>query len=133
VTGGTERLDPARVGELRALAADDPHFLPRLVTMFVDDVTHLVQRLRQRVADSDTEVVRRLSHTLRGVSRSMGAVRLVTLTLRFDAHLAGSAGATPPQAMTELERTLADMEGELAAVADELRRGACPAVVEPPH
>ncbi|MEO5566661.1 MAG: ATP-binding protein [Luteimonas sp.] len=77
-----EYLDPAAIETLREVR-DSPEFLCKMIADGVSDIEGIDSRLSAALLDRDLVSVHRHAHALRGVSLSVGAVRLGSLADRF--------------------------------------------------
>lgn len=77
-----EYLDPAAIETLREVR-DTPEFLCRMIVDGVADIERIDQALAGAVLACDLVAVHRQAHALRGVSLSLGAVRLAALADRL--------------------------------------------------
>src|SRR5690606_17236764 len=101
-----EYLDPAAIETLREIR-DSPEFLCRMIGDGVADIERIDQALGAALVACDIVAVHRQAHALRGVSLSLGAVRLATLADRL---------MTIGQ--RELEANARDRHGELRKTTD---------------
>jgi signal transduction histidine kinase/CheY-like chemotaxis protein/HPt (histidine-containing phosphotransfer) domain-containing protein len=75
-----EILDRAKLDEIRALERPGaPHVLERVVEVYCENSTQLVDRLRLAVTEGNTTALRETAHALKSTSASVGAVRLADL------------------------------------------------------
>lgn len=77
-----EYLDPAAIETLREVR-DTPEFLCRMLTEGAADIERIDQSLADALLARDLPAVHRQAHALRGVSLSLGAVRLAALADRL--------------------------------------------------
>jgi two-component system sensor histidine kinase RpfC len=77
-----EYLDPGAIETLREVR-DTPEFLHRMITDGVADIERIDQALSVALLACDLTAVHRQAHALRGVSLSMGAARLASLSDRL--------------------------------------------------
>lgn len=77
-----EYLDPAAIETLREVR-DTPEFLCRMIADGVADIERIDQALGAALLACDLVAVHRQAHALRGVSLSLGAVRLASLADRL--------------------------------------------------
>ena len=101
-----EYLDPAAIETLREVR-DTPEFLCRMIADGVADIERIDQALAEALMACDLTAVHRQAHALRGVSLSLGAVRLAALADRL---------MTVGQ--RELEATSRERHGELRKTTD---------------
>ena len=77
-----EYLDPAAIETLREVR-DTPEFLCRMISDGAADIERIDQALAAAVLACDLVAVHRHAHALRGVSLSLGAVRMASLADRL--------------------------------------------------
>ncbi len=77
-----EYLDPAAIETLREVR-DTPEFLCRMISEGAADIERIDQSLADALLACDLPAVHRQAHALRGVSLSLGAVRLAALADRL--------------------------------------------------
>ena len=77
-----EYLDPAAIETLREVR-DTPEFLCRMIAEGAADIERIDQSLADALLARDLPAVHRQAHALRGVSLSLGAVRLAALADRL--------------------------------------------------
>jgi HPt (histidine-containing phosphotransfer) domain-containing protein len=77
-----EYLDPAAIDTLREVR-DTPEFLCRMIGDGVQDLERIDEALAAALLRRDLVAVHREAHALRGVSLSLGAVRLASLADRL--------------------------------------------------
>ena len=74
---GKDILDPAVLKGLRKLQQDgEPDILEELFGMFLEDAEAQIEELKEAVGFDNAPAVSRLSHSLKGSSGSMGAIRM---------------------------------------------------------
>jgi two-component system sensor histidine kinase RpfC len=101
-----EYLDPAAIETLREIR-DTPEFLCRMIADGVADIERIDQALSGALLACDLAAVHRQAHALRGVSLSVGAVRLAAL-----------ADKLMTIGQRDLETTSRERHGELRKTAD---------------
>jgi two-component system sensor histidine kinase RpfC len=101
-----EYLDPAAIETLREIR-DTPEFLCRMIADGVADIERIDQALSGALLACDVAAVHRQAHALRGVSLSVGAVRLAAL-----------ADKLMTIGQRDLETTSRERHGELRKTAD---------------
>ncbi len=94
---------------LRALGRLAPYL--RLLRQYAVDHADDMTRLRQRMSEGDREAARRLAHTLKGNSGSLGATDVQHLATELDAAIRAGSDAT------EIERLACSVESELQRLA----------------
>ena len=77
-------LDPAVFAELEDLGADDPLFMPDLVSRYLESGLRLVEDIQQALAREDWVALEQRSHTLKGSSRNIGATGLGSLCFEVE-------------------------------------------------
>ncbi|MGZ8795145.1 MAG: Hpt domain-containing protein [Gaiellaceae bacterium] len=106
-------VDNAVLGELCESVGDDPKFLAELVDEFLQDAPTQLESLRGAATSGDAPVAGRAAHTLKGNSRTFGAIALASLCQ--EAETAAGAG--------DLDAVLShldEMDGEWRRVCAEL-------------
>ncbi len=101
-----EYLDPSAIETLREVR-DTPEFLCQMIADGVADIERIDQALAEALMACDLGAVHRHAHAMRGVSLSLGAVRLAALADRL---------MTVGQ--RELEATSRERHGELRKTTD---------------
>jgi two-component system sensor histidine kinase RpfC len=101
-----EYLDPAAIDTLREVR-DSPEFLQRMISDGISDIERIDGLLGEALVGRDLAGVHRHAHALRGVSLSLGAIRLSALADRL---------MTIGQ--RELDASARDRHGELRRTAD---------------
>ena len=100
-------LDQAVLDGLRALQEPgEPDFVQEMIDLYVTDTTTLIAALRVAVGQSNADGLRVAAHTLKGNSKSLGAMRMGSLSLELE-KLGRSGTITTGQAgplIDELER-----------------------------
>ena len=114
-----ETLDRGVLNELRELqSADDPHFLERVMTMYLTESPKLMDQLNQSVTAANAAEIVRAAHSLKSSSGSIGAVAMGVLCAEMVA--AGRAGKVSnardmyDSVASEHARVLAALRIELA-------------------
>ncbi|MFO1216922.1 MAG: Hpt domain-containing protein [Burkholderiaceae bacterium] len=85
----------------------------RLLRTYAESLQHLLAELRLARASADMAVLRRVAHTLKSSSASVGATAFSALCARAEAAAAGRGG--------ELERLFDALEADSAGVAQAVR------------
>ena len=99
-----EYLDPAAIETLREVR-DTPEFLCRMIGDGIADIERIDQALGAAVLACDLVAVHRQAHALRGVSLSLGAVRLASLADRLMTIGQRELEASPRERHGELRKT----------------------------
>ena len=98
------------------LANGDTAMLREMAGMLLEDVPRRLEELAADVAAGKAEPARAILHTLKGASRSFGALHFASLCQDLEA--AAKTGALPPAA----EAAVAELSGEFTRVAEALNR-----------
>jgi HPt (histidine-containing phosphotransfer) domain-containing protein len=78
-------LDPAALERMRSIAPDDESF-GRLVSSFLDNGVSLLAQLADAAGNSDIDLLRRTSHTLKSNAAAFGATELADLCATLEAQ-----------------------------------------------
>lgn len=108
-------LDPAIISSLRQLhVGRENEWMPRLISMFLEDAASSLERLRQALKLEEQETITERAHALAGTAASFGARRMG----RLSGHLKtlGSQGQ-----FESARETMAEMEAEFDRVSEALR------------
>jgi len=108
-------LDPAIISSLRQLQARrEKEWMPRLISMFLEDAASTLERLRQALKLEEQETITEGAHALAGTAASFGASRMG----RLSGHLKtlGSQGQ-----FASARETMAEIEAEFDRVSEALR------------
>ncbi|HEX4585920.1 MAG TPA: response regulator [Burkholderiaceae bacterium] len=79
------RLDPSRLEMVRSLKNSGPQLAERVIGLYLETVPNILARLRQAALSGDALEMGRASHSLRGSSRELGAVRVAQLCEQIEA------------------------------------------------
>ncbi len=107
-----EILDHDTLAELRMLQTPKrPTFLADVVGTFVDNSSTQLESLKGAVQSGNDEEIRSIAHSIKGSSRSVGAVVVTELAARLETESAdaATAGATTEQlanALAEAHKAL---------------------------
>lgn len=113
-----ETLDRSVLDELRELqSADDPHFLERVMTLYLTESPKLMEQLNQSVTAANAAEIVRAAHSLKSSSGSIGAVAMGVLCAEMVA--AGRAGKVS-NARDMYENVASEHARVLAALRIEL-------------
>jgi CheY-like chemotaxis protein/HPt (histidine-containing phosphotransfer) domain-containing protein len=91
----------------------------RLAREYLDDGTRLLATLRESVAEGDPQQVERTSHTLKGASANLGAVRLMRVASRVEALGRAGALGTLSRLLDEADQEFALVQAALAVEVSE--------------
>jgi two-component system sensor histidine kinase/response regulator len=108
-------LDPAIISSLRELQARrEKEWMPRLISMFLEDAASSLERLREALKLEELETITERAHALAGTAASFGARRMG----RLSGHLKmlGSQGR-----FGSARETMAEIEAEFDRVSEALR------------
>jgi CheY-like chemotaxis protein len=108
-------LDPTIVSSLRQLQSRrEKEWMPRLISMFLEDAASSLERLRQALKLEELETITERAHALAGTAASFGASRMG----RLSGHLKtlGSQGQ-----FESARETMAEIEAEFDRVSEALR------------
>jgi HPt (histidine-containing phosphotransfer) domain-containing protein len=96
----------------------------RFVGMFLESIEACLPKLEQAISEEDLEAVRKVAHTLKGVSGNIGADRIHSVVLEMGARArAGDMGG--------LRTMLAELHGEYDLFRAEVNRDADEVVTSP--
>lgn len=104
---------PVDLDQALAWVDQDRELLAELVGVFLQDYPLRLAELREAIAQGDAPRTQRVAHGLKGVVAGFGAKQAKELALRLE--LIGKSGD-----LAEAESALADLEAELARVAQGL-------------
>lgn len=113
-----DTLDQRVLDELRELqSADDPHFLERVLTLYLTGSPKLMEQLRTGADAADAAEIVRAAHSLKSSSANIGAAAMSVLCAEMAA--AGRAGKVS-NAREMYERVAPEHARVLAALRIEL-------------
>jgi HPt (histidine-containing phosphotransfer) domain-containing protein len=102
------------------MGEDGAETVKEVVQLYLEDTPSLMAELKVSLADGDTESVRRVAHTLKGNSYSVGASALADLSAGLEklAQSESIEGVEPRLAQMESEylRARTELEGRLSAL-----------------
>jgi len=107
--------DEVSVEELRAMARGDEEFMNELLGDFIKDTTKAMVALHEALAGGDAATARRSVHSIKGLSRSVGAERLAELASKME--VLAEAGK-----LAEIKPFAAELSTRVKQVQEELRR-----------
>jgi two-component system sensor histidine kinase RpfC len=99
-----EYLDPAAIETLREVR-DTPEFLCKMITDGVADIERIDKALSEALLACEAAAVHRQAHALRGVSLSLGAVRLAAVADRLMTIGHRELEATASERLADLRKT----------------------------
>ena len=106
---------------LHEISGDDPSFEIEIVEEYITDAWKLCSNMREAIAEQHSEEVVMLAHTLKGSSRSVGALHVAASCEKLETECRNGSGTT-------LEVLLGDVETRLRRLSqtygDALRRAA---------
>jgi HPt (histidine-containing phosphotransfer) domain-containing protein len=106
-------LDTSALDQLRESVGDDPEFVAELVDEFLQDAPTQLESMREAATSGAATDARRAAHTLKGNSRTFGAMQLGSLCQEAEtAAVDGDLAAV----LTRLD----EIDGELGRVSEEL-------------
>ena len=111
-------LDNAVLDELRESVGDDPEFLAELIDDFIADAPAQLESLREAATCGDAIGARRAAHTLKGTSRTFGAIDLASLCQGAEAAAGGGDLGAVLLRLDELDGEWGRVRVELVAVRD---------------
>ena len=106
-------LDVGTLDQLRDSVGGDTDFLAELIDEFLDDAPTQLEALRVAATSGDATVALRAAHTLKGTSRTFGAVDLASLCQEAES----AAGA---EDLPAVRSVIDGIEAEWARVRAEL-------------
>jgi len=110
------------LAELLERVDNDQVLLRELLDIFKEDFPQTFQALKSAVTDGDSKSTCRLSHTLKGMLSSLGAVRAAAAASRLEALSSGGETAALQAALSTLENEADSLLPELEAYVTEVRR-----------
>jgi len=118
-----EFSDPVwNLPELLERVDNDQVLLRELLDIFKEDFPQTMRSLRTAVTAEDLKSSSRLSHTLKGMLSSLGAVRAAAAASKFEALSAAGETASLGAALKALESEGECLVPELDAYMTEVRR-----------
>jgi HPt (histidine-containing phosphotransfer) domain-containing protein len=128
---GSETMDKKEEGfsepvwnlaELLERVDNDQILLRELLDIFKEDFPQTFQFLKSAVAANDLKSVSRLSHTLKGMLSSLGAIRAAAAASKLEALSSAGETASLQGALNTLESEAESLLPELEAYMTEVRR-----------
>jgi HPt (histidine-containing phosphotransfer) domain-containing protein len=105
-------LDASVIEGLRALAGEGVDILAELTNAFIDDGRDRLRKMQAAVSSGDEIAARRAAHSLKGMSGSIGATHLSTLSCEFEK---AEPGAINDARLQRLEREFQRVSAALQA------------------
>ncbi|HYL51829.1 MAG TPA: response regulator [Acidimicrobiia bacterium] len=112
-------LDAERFAVLRDLDAGDGELLGTLVRAFLADGAALLAAIHEGIAEGDPHTVERTSHTLKGASANLGAVRLADVCAQLEGLGRAAALGTAPRLLDDATREFESVRGALTLEVSE--------------
>jgi two-component system, sensor histidine kinase and response regulator len=109
-------IDVAALEPLRALRRHGQPVLPRLVLNYRETSPALISELRVALSSGERDEARRLAHTIKSSSATMGARRLSALAREVELEIAAGAVEIRPAALDAIEAEYARVEAALATM-----------------
>jgi HPt (histidine-containing phosphotransfer) domain-containing protein len=104
---------------LRDLDAGDGELLGTLVRAFLTDGAALLASIQEGIAEGDPHTVERMSHTLKGASANLGAVRLADICAELEALGRAAALGTAPRVLDDATREFESVRTALTVEVSE--------------
>ncbi len=108
--GRSVLFDPAELDDMRG---DDPALYERLLTLFVEESAGRLARLRRALSSEDWVGAGEVTHSIKGSSATVGAVRMASAAKSVEA-LIRVQDAAASEAAAQLERVYEDTRELLA-------------------
>ncbi len=107
-------LDPQAIARLLAMAeASEPSLIDQLFTAFVGDSVERIRALRNAISGSDTELMRKAAHALKGASANVGALHMAKIAQQLECY-------TDHERMNCADALVDQIEGEFERVVGEI-------------
>jgi signal transduction histidine kinase/DNA-binding response OmpR family regulator len=116
--GSAPMLSSAAFARLEELAGDEPGFVTEFIDTFVDSVTTMLRDMEQSIAKQDTECLRRVAHTLKSNSATLGATRLSELCKELESLGNSGALCDAPSKLVEIQREVDAVKSALASTRE---------------
>jgi HPt (histidine-containing phosphotransfer) domain-containing protein len=110
------------VDEFLERVDNDQVLLRELLTIFKEDFPRTMQSLETAVTARDLKSCARLSHTLKGMLSSLGAIRATAAAAKLEALSSAGETASLKSALKALESEAKSLLPELDAYVAEVRR-----------
>jgi len=108
-------VDPQALAGLRELNPEDPAFLRELIDLFISDVADRIAELERALASSDSQLLTRSAHTIKGSCSNFGATELWRISQVMEQQ--GKAGDFSGAAAN-----VPALKAQYAAVAEALQQ-----------
>ncbi len=112
--GLPEKLDGIDVSKALQRLGNNPSLYLRLVDIFIEDYTDIVDRIRKNLGEGDRDTAIRLAHTLKGASGTLGAQDLQAQARNLEQMLA--AGDENSEQLARVSDHLSAVLGVLPAL-----------------
>jgi CheY-like chemotaxis protein len=114
-SGISAALDPGTIARLRALAeASEPSLMDQIFTAFVIDSVERIRALRKASGESDSELMRKAAHALRGASANVGALHMAAITQQLECSGDNADMSWAAALIDQLEREFERVLGGIA-------------------
>lgn len=112
-------LDSAMLDQLRESVGDDPEFLAELVDEFLQDAPVQLESLRGAATSGAAADAGRAAHTLKGNSRTFGAMQLASLCQQAETAAGSGDLAAVLSRLDEIDGEFRRVNVELLAWRDD--------------
>ena len=99
-------LDETVIAGLQDLVEADPTLIDDLLETFEEQAPQLLAQIREGLATTDAELVRRAAHTLKGSSANLGASTLADLASQVERVGKDGLAADPSALVDQIEALL---------------------------
>ena len=110
-------LDQDSLAALRELVGDDEDALREVAVAFVEDAPDRFAEIARGLAESDSALIRRAAHTLKGNALTFGALRFADACARLEATASQGAPADARALADEAEVEWASVRPQIEALA----------------
>lgn len=100
-------IDKALAEEM--MGPDAAELLAELVPLFIEDATPMLERLQEAAVSKETEPLKRIAHTLKGSSASMGMTAFSNLCLEVER-------AAKEEQLSDIEKKVAELQEEFEKI-----------------
>ncbi|MGI9318170.1 MAG: response regulator, partial [bacterium] len=115
-------LDKQSFQRLEQLAGDDHGFLVEFIDTFLDGVPAMMGELKQSLDQGDSESFRRVAHTLKSNSASLGAARISALCKDLEDLGKQANLQSAPEKLIQLQQELEPVKSELMVLRQSYSR-----------